>query len=1357
MSEAATSRPFDTLRQMMEKTVKKAPEAPQKTVEPPKKTPAALAAPTVKTLPKKTFLATTEGRPVVKTGAKAKVFAGRMPTKVKKPADKATGDAAPQKRTFAETRTPIPPFTLMPGLPVSERGDELVKAVKANQVIIVCGETGSGKTTQLPKICLMAGRGKTGLIGHTQPRRIAASSIAKRLAEELHTEPGEVVGYKVRFTDETGPGATIKLMTDGILLAETQTDPLLKRYDTIIIDEAHERSINIDFLLGYLKKLLPRRPDLKVIVTSATIDAERFAKHFGRDAEHPAPIFTISGRTYPVEIRWRPVEDVDEADDKTGMEAIADAVEELESAGRGDILVFLPGEREIREAADVISRRHRPGTIDVLPLFARLSAADQERVFRPGGLRRVVLATNVAETSLTVPGIRFVVDTGLARVKRYSYRNKVEQLLVEPVSQASANQRAGRCGRVADGICIRLYDENDWARRPAFTDPEILRSNLAAVILRMKSLRLGEVRDFPFVEPPPARAIADGYAVLTELGAIDERGELTPVGRQLAKLPVDPKLSRMLLAASEKGALTEALVIVSGLSVQDPRERPSDAQQAADTAHKAFKDERSDFLSYVKMWQWFEKARTEKESNKKLTESVRQKFLSPRRLREWRDVYKQLVELTNDIGWKRNTVPAEYDELHQALLTGLLGNLGCRQLDADFRSPPYLGARGIHFWLWPGSAIAKKGCRWVMAAEIVETSRLFARCAADIEPEWVEAAAGSLLKKSWSEPHWEKKRGAVTAFERGTLYGLPVYQQRRVTYTKHDPKLSRELFIRQALVEGEFESRAAFFRHNQDLVKEIRDIENKSRRPDVLVDDELIYAYYDEHIAADVADQASFEAWLKEAQKKNPKILFLSREELMRHEAQGVTTNYFPKKLKMAGADMAVTYHFEPGAPRDGVTLTVPLFALNQIDPVRCDWLVPGMVKEKVQSLLKSLPQKLRRHCVPLTDYAAGFFTRTQNGTPVAGKTLIDALIDDIAAETGIRCNREDFKTEFLAKHLVMNFKVVDEHGRQLAMGRNLAELRSELGQAAQESFRTVAEADESVAEDLADHITVWNFGELPELMEIRRKNETLIGHPALVDRGDFCSLEVFDDPQQAEKEHRSGLRRLFMIQMKEQVKFLEKNLNSLHRVQMMAGVVEPAAAGFESFEGLRADVVALAVEICAMEKPWPVNAAEFGARKDAARAKLSLIGQEIARTVEAVAAELSTIPKKLQAARAYPDTVKDITQQLKRLFPKHFLLSVNEERLRHYVRYVKAVNVRLDKLRNDPARDAQKLQEWNQLAVPYYRELAARRGQADERLTDFGWLLEELRVSFFAQELRTSVPVSVKRLMRVWESIRRL
>lgn len=1272
--------------------------------------------------------------------------------------EKARKPAAPAKArlSFEESRNPIPPFELAPGLPVSEQGDLLVKAIRDNQVIIVCGETGSGKTTQLPKICLMAGRGKKGLIGHTQPRRIAASSIAKRIAQELNTEPGEVVGYKVRFTDVTSLGATIKLMTDGILLAETQTDPLLKKYDTIIIDEAHERSINIDFLLGYLKRLLSKRPDLKVIVTSATIDSERFAKHFGKDAEHPVPVFTISGRTYPVEIRWRPVEDLDEEDDRTLMDAVADAVDELETAGRGDILVFLPGEREIREAAEVIAKHHRPGMIDILPLYARLSAQDQERVFRPGGLRRVVLATNVAETSITVPGIRFVVDTGLARIKRYSYRNKVEQLLVEPVSQASANQRAGRCGRVADGICIRLYGEEDFARRPAFTDPEIMRSNLAAVILRMKSLKLGEVRDFPFVQAPPARAVADGYQILNELNATDDIGNLTEVGKTLARLPVDPRLSRMLLAAHEKGSLAEALVIVSGLSIQDPRERPADAPDAADNAHKMFKDEKSDFLSYLRIWRWYEEARAKKESNRKLTEELHRRFISARRLHEWRDVFKQLSELTSEIGWTVNTKPARYEEIHEALLTGLLSNLGCRQLDADFRAPPYLGARGIHFWVWPGSGLAKKAAKWLMAAELVETSRLFARCAADIEPQWVERAAAHLIKKSWTEPHWEKKRGEVVALERGTLYGLPVYMQRRVSFARHDPVLARELFIREGLVGGDFDSNAAFFRHNMQLVREIRDIENKSRRPDVLVDDELIVAFYDERIPKDVTDQAGFEAWLKEAVKDNKKVLYLSREELMRHDAQGVTTDFFPKKVTVAGVEMGLTYHFEPGAPRDGVTMTVPIFALNQVNPVRCEWLVPGMLKEKVQSLLKSLPQRLRRHCVPLQQYAAGFFERTK-GVQVGSKTLIDALIDDIAQETGVRCQREDFKTEFLAKHLIMNFKVVDEHGRQLGMGRNLAELRSELGEEAQKSFQTVAQADESIAEDLADNITVWNFGELPELMEISRRGETLIGHPALVDRGDACSLEVFDDPLQAKAAHRAGLRRLFIIQMKEQVKYLEKNLSGLHRVQMQAGVIEEVSAAFESFEALRDDVVAAAVETCAMAEPWPVNAEEFGHRKDEARTKLTLIGQEIARTLEAVTAQLALVPKKLQGAKAWPEAVKDIKNQLRGLFPKHFLLVVGLDRLRHYERYVKAVNSRLDKIRNDPAKDAERMADITRLSVPYFRELAERRGQPDERLTDFRWLLEELRVSFFAQELRTPMPVSVKRLTKVWESIRRL
>ncbi len=1253
-------------------------------------------------------------------------------------------------------RNSVPAFELVEGLPVSQQADVLVKAIRDNQVVIICGETGSGKTTQLPKICLMAGRGRTGLIGHTQPRRIAASSIAKRIAVELNTPLGDVVGYKVRFTDKTSPGATIKLMTDGILLAETQTDPLLKRYDTIIIDEAHERSINIDFLLGYLKRILPKRPDLKVVVTSATIDAERFAAHFGRSAEEPAPVFTVSGRTYPVEIRYRPVEELDEEDDRTLMDAIADAVDELEMVGRGDILVFLPGEREIREAADVLRRRHRPGTVDILPLYARLSAEDQERVFRSGGVRRIVLATNVAETSITVPGIHYVVDTGLARVKRYSYRNKVEQLLVEPISQASANQRAGRCGRTANGICIRLFDENDWARRPAFTDPEIMRSNLAAVILRMKSLKLGEVRDFPFVQAPPSRAISDGYTILSELNAVDDRGQLTEVGRQLVRLPIDPRLSRMLLAAHQVGALREALIIVSGLAIQDPRDRPAEAQEAADNAHKTFADERSDFLSYLKIWQWYLKAFEQKESNRKLTEQLHKKFLSARRMHEWKDVWRQLNELTREIGWESNTAEATYEQLHCALLTGLLGNLGMRQLDADFRAPPFLGARGIRYWVWPGSALAKKGGKWIMAAELIETSRLFARCVADIEPEWVEKTASHLIKKSWTEPHWEKSRGEVVAFERGALYGLTLYAQRKVGFAKHDPKLARELFIREALVQGEFDSRAPFFLHNRRLIRDIEEIEHKARRPDVLVDDSLIFAFYDALLPETVVGAVTFEQWRKQAEKDTPKLLFLSREELMRHEASGVTTDFFPKTCEHAGVAMALTYHFEPGAPRDGVTLTVPLFALNQIDPVRCEWLVPGMLKEKVQTLIKSLPQRLRRHCVPINQYAADFYERT-NGVQVGKKALLDALIDDIREQTRTICEKADFKLEFLPKHLIMNFKVVDEHGRQLAMGRNLSELRAELGSEAQKLFQSVAEADKSVADELIDEIVTWNFGELPELMEIRRKGTTLIGHPALVDRKTHCSLEVFDEPQEAMRMHRVGLRRLFLLQLKEQVRYLEKNLSGLQRTQMQASVIEGVAQAFPGVEALRDDVIGATIEVCAMYQPWPVNEIEFAERKDAVRSKLTLIGMEIERLVATIVTELSGLPKKLANAKGWPDVVKDVQAQLKALFPAHFLLTISYEQLKHYPRYMKAINVRLEKLRNDPTRDAERMADIQKLSVAFWREFASRKGVVDERLTAYRWLLEELRVSLFAQELRTPMPVSVKRLNKVWESIRRL
>jgi ATP-dependent helicase HrpA len=1259
----------------------------------------------------------------------------------------------------APPRNAIPPVTFPEELPVSARRDEIARAIAGHQVVIVCGETGSGKTTQLPKICLTIGRGQQGLIGHTQPRRIAASTIARRIAQELATPPGDVVGYKVRFTDKTKPGASIKLMTDGILLAETQGDPQLCAYDTIIIDEAHERSLNIDFLLGYLKQLLPRRPDLKLVITSATIDAERFAVHFGADGV-PAPVVNVSGRLYPVEIRYRPVQDDDDADDRTLMDGIVDAVDECARAGRGDVLVFLPGEREIREAAEALRKHHPPAT-EILPLYARLSVDEQERVFRPGTSgRRIVLATNVAETSLTVPGIRYVVDTGLARVKRYSYRNKVEQLRIEPISQAAANQRAGRCGRVAEGICIRLYDEAEFAQRPKFTDPEILRSSLAAVILRMRSLHLGEVAEFPFVEPPPARAIADGYQLLAELNAVDDLNELTPVGRELARLPVDPRVGRMLLAARERHCLHEVLVIASALSVQDPRERPLSAQEAADAAHRKWASERSDFLTFLRLWNFVHERIEHKKSNRKLTDELHENFLSARRVREWRDVHTQLVTVVAELGWKANApldlaqAPA-FEAVHLALLSGLLGNIGTRVLDADFREPPYSGARGIKFFIWPGSPLLKKAGRWLMAAELVETSRLFARTVAGIEPAWIEKVGGHLLKKSYSDPHWEKKAGQAVAFERATLYGLTVYQQRRVHFGPTDPKAAREIFIRAALVEGEFDTRAPFFAHNQKLVREIRELEHKTRRLDVLVDEELIFAFYDRLIPLDVCTGAGFEKWRAQAEKDNPKLLLLSRDELMRHEAAGVTTELFPKTLEMRGVAMAVTYHFEPGSPRDGATLAAPLYALNQVDEARCDWLVPGMLKEKARLLLKSLPQKLRRHCVPLPEYAAGFVERCGSRAQ-EGRLLTDALIDDLREQRSIVCRPEDFKRETLPAHLSMNFKVIDEHGRQRAMGRSLPQLRAELGGQAQKSFQAVAERDVKVAPELQENIADWDFGELPEILEVRRGGQTMVGFPALVDHGDHCALEVFDDPQQAHKEHRDGLRRLFRLQLKEQVKFIEKSLAGLQTTAMQAGTVPALAAAAASFEVLRSEVLDAALDRTALAEPWPTDRASFLARRDEARGRLALIAQEVARLVSGIVQEAATLPKKLGSARSFAAACADIEQQLARLFPPGFIAATAAAELAHYPRYLKAIALRLEKIKGDPARDAQRMAEIAPLQSPYLRELAARKGQVDARLEEFRWLLEELRVSLFAQELRTPMPVSVKRLQKIWDTLRR-
>ena len=1242
-------------------------------------------------------------------------------------------------------------LTPMPGLPVSERAQEIIEAIRKNRVLILCGETGSGKTTQLPKLCVLAGRGRRGKIAHTQPRRIAASSIAKRLAEETATELGQWVGFKIRFTDKTEPGAKVKMMTDGILLAETQGDPLLRAYDTIIIDEAHERSINIDFLLGYLKSLLKKRPDLKVIVTSATIDSERFAKHFADDKGIPAPVLTVSGRTYPVEIRYRPPEDEDETDDKSWMNAISDACDELCREGPGDILVFLPGEREIREAAETLTRS-QPPTTEILPLYARLSAAEQEKVFKPSEKRRIVLSTNVAETSITVPGIHYVVDTGLARVKRYSYRNKVDQLLIEPISQASANQRSGRCGRVANGVCIRLYSEEDFARRAPFTDSEIMRTNLAAAILRMKSLKLGDVRAFPFVQAPPNRAIVDGISLLKELNALDDKERLTETGRALAKLPVDPKVARMLLAAKENGALAEVLIIASALSVQDPRERPLDRQEAADNVHRAMADDKSDFTTFVKLWRYVQNAMEHKESNRKLTEQFRRQFLSPRRLREWRDVYRQLKELCTELGWKINDKDANYEQVHTALLSGLLGNLGYKIPDAEPKAAPFLGARGIKFFIWPGSPRVKKCGRWIMAAELVETSRLFARTVADVDPQWIERVGSHLIKKSYSEPHWEKKAGAVMAMEKGTVYGLTVYAQRKVTYTDKDPALCRELFIREALVNGEFETQAPFFKHNQQLVREIRNLEHKARRLDVLVDDELIVQFYDAHLPAEVVSAVTFEQWRRKAEKSNPKLLYLSRDELMRHEASGITTEYFPKQMEMKGVSMALTYHFEPGSPRDGVTLAVPLYALNLVDEVRTQWLVPGMLKEKVQLLLKSLPQRYRRHCVPLGDYAKGFAQRSES---VAGqKPLLQVLCEDIETQCAVRPKVEDFKSEQLPPHLTMNFKVLDEYGRQIEMGRNLAELKSELGSQAQKSFQQVASQDTSVSQECEQEITQWDFGELPDIMEIKRKGQSLIGHPALVDHETFCSLEVFDSPDEAARQHQKGLLRLFKLQLREQIRYLEKNLKSLQSIQMQASMLEPMKEVFESFEAMREAVVDASLKQCALCEPLPVNAEQFELRRQDAKGKLNLIAQDISHLLSEVVEQTASVMKKLKSC-SDKWVLEDVNHQLKNLFFKDFLLKIGYSHLSHYPRYLKAIELRLEKRRDEPEKDAQKMRDVTRFVTMYERELAARKGVTDSRLEEFRWMIEELRVSLFAQKLRTPMPVSVKRLDKVWSSIK--
>ncbi len=1288
--------------------------------------------------------------------------------------------ASVTRRAARAAHLPRPEFP--PELPVNQRREEIAEAIRAHQVVIVCGETGSGKTTQLPKICLELGRGAAGLIGHTQPRRLAARATATRIAQELKSDLGHAVGYKIRFTDRIGPQSYIKLMTDGILLAETQGDPTLSAYDTLIIDEAHERSVNIDFLLGYLRQLLPKRPDLKVIVTSATLDAERFALHFADRAGTPAPVIEVSGRLFPIELRYRPVEETESSDPKKKgadlYDAMVDAVDEAQRAGPGDVLVFLPGEREIREAAEALRKARHAAQTEILPLFARQSAQEQGRVFAPAKGRRVVLATNVAETSLTVPGIRYVVDTGLARVKRYSACNEVEQLQVEPIAQSAARQRAGRCGRVMDGVCIRLYAEDDFTRRPAHTDPEILRSSLAGVILRMKSLGLGDVDAFPFLDPPPPKMVADGYQLLTELGAVDEEQRLTAMGRELAKLPLDPKIGRMILAARERGCLREMLIIAAALSVQDPRERPAESPGAADQAHAKFRggeqDQRSEFLWFLHLWKAYDEV-VRHETGNQQKQWCKRHFLNYLRMREWRDVHGQLHTLCAEHGWKESELASNYEAIHKALLAGLLGHLGCKvEEEAGARGPQagaYLGARGIKFWPHPGSSLAKKAGKWIVAAELVDTSRLFARCLACIQPEWLEEVGAHLVRRQVYEPHWEKGAGAVRAWERATLHGLTLYSRRGVDYRTIDPELCRELFIREGLVQGEIAEGAArgmaFLAHNRRLVAEIERLEHKTRRPDVLVDEGLIEAFYDAKIPPEVVDLASFEAWRKGAEKAEPKCLHLTRDQLMRHEAEGVTTDRFPANFTVLGQKLKLVYLHAPGEADDGVTLVVPLAMVNQISAARCEWLVPGLLEEKVTALLKTVPQKHRHRLQPISHSATAFMDLFEAGELDCGEPLLRALQRFVEERVSLKLPLESFRPENLNPHCFMNFRVLDEHGRVLAQSRNLAELRArfhgqiaaafqaagvkaaEVGPAAGPALKVASAPapSEMAGVGLQTGLTAWSFGELPELLEVKIGNREVIGFPALHDDGESVSIRPFDTPEEAARVHRKGLARLFALTLKDQMRAIER----LPGLRELALQFIPFGTEAE----LKAQLVAATLARTCLLDPLPTTAEAFEQRAKEAKPRITLVAQELMRLAGQLLTEHATLTKRVAGLKTFPDVVADIQSQAAVLMPKDFLVAFPWERLAHFARYLNAAVVRIDKLRGNPARDAQLMADWKSLAQPWERERLAKlkAGVAEPALEEFRWLLEELRVGLFAQELKTPMPVSVKRLHKIWEA----
>ena len=1483
-------------------------------------------------------------------------------------------------------------------LPVHEKLEEIKKAIAENQVTIICGETGSGKTTQLPKICLELGRGAAGLIGHTQPRRLAARSVAERIAEELKSEIGSAVGYKVRFTDHTSRDACIKLMTDGILLAETQTDRYLAAYDTIIIDEAHERSLNIDFLLGYLKQLLPRRPDLKVIITSATIDAERFSQHF-----NGAPVLEVSGRTYPVEILYRPLTSKDEDDAEVELtDAIVDAADELARHGEGDILVFLPGEREIREAAEALRKSTLRRNDEILPLFARLSHSEQHKIFHPSGAkRRIVLATNVAETSLTVPGIKYVIDTGLARVKRYSARAKVEQLHVEKISQAAARQRSGRCGRVSAGVCIRLFSEEDFNSRTEFTDPEIVRSNLAAVILRMAALKLGDVAAFPFLEMPDSRYINDGFQVLLELGAVNEHNGLTKLGEQMARLPIDPKIARILLAAKKHDCMAEILVIASALSIQDPRERPLEARDAAAKAHERFTDKQSDFLAYLNIWDSFQRERDKGLSNKQLVQWCRQYFLSHLRMREWRELHHQLAQTAIEMGLTtkeaafrrppevrqltssenagdqdlsaklkqkqldkkqhraqiRAAKEAGYEQIHRALLTGLIANVGMKSPDGN----DYTGARGSRFHLFPASALFKAKPKWVMAAELVETTKLYARDVAAIQPEWIEQEAPHLVRYHYFEPHWEQKRGEVIASERVTLYGLTVLPRRPVSYGRIAPEEAREIFIRSALVAQECDLKADFFVHNKKLIKEISELEHKSRKQDVLVDDEALFAFYNERLpdfytadavsddlrptnpqqttpspvgegrgegktvaaqtnfsataasplpnplpqereqsaaistvsddpkaqrlpenslcyangkpillgdrvtidskqwhgkivaliaeqqcdpsigsaeewatlqtgvmvqfdeaglvhypdaetadelillaradAADVlksnkhniggvaqamhadskdtdnrvrepsshtlqnvsddtkpkkqpapqkgrlkplplSDIRTFQAWLKIAERDNPRLLFLSRDDLMQHAAAHITEEQFPKHWQTADGKFKLSYRFEPHHPLDGVTLTLPLTVLNRISPAALEWLVPGMIREKIQLQIKALPKQIRRICVPVPEFITQFLSQN----PDRNAPILPQLAQAIAKTAGdIRIleqiNQDEWAAFRLPEHCYFNLRIIDDGGQELAMGRDLIQIQQQLGKAAATTFR------DNTQEFERDNVTAWDIGTLPESIKFARGKQQLTGYLGLQKEKDGrIALRLFDTSAAAEQAHRLGVIELMKLQLKEQVKDLNKGIQGFTQAAMLLKHINA--------DTLRDDLTQAVCDRAFIgEDELPRNEKAFKEQIKRARSRLPAVKEALSRYLQETAAAYAELNGKLGK---HPLTHL-MRQRLQTLLAAGFATRTPWAQWPRLPIYLKAMTLRLEKYSSNPARDAAReadIQELEQMWQEKTDGLVKQGLPVSDDLAAFRWMIEELRVSLFAQELKTPYPVSVKRLLKEWERL---